>query len=1025
MNLSEPFIRRPVMTSLAMFAILIVGCICFIKLPISSMPDVNYPTINVKLGLPGGLPETMSNAVALPLEKQFMSISGLRLVSSNSTQGNTSIVLQFEIDKDMETAAQDVQEAITSAIPYLPVNLPYGPVYRKFNPAEQPIIYISLTSKTLPRGDLYTYANTIIGQRISMIEGVSQVSTYGTIRAVRIQVDPAQVQAHDLTLDEIAAAINLENTFLPTGQLDGITEAPIISVNGQLVSAEEYESLVVAYRNGSPVRIQDLGRAVNSFQDNKIFSQYVDDNGAQPCVTIAIQKSPGGNTVAIADEIYRILGELKGELPPAIDLHIVFDRSVPVRYAIYDAYFTLIAALLLVVLVIFLFLGKVADTIIPSIVMPLSVVGTFIVMYLFDFTLDNLSVLALTLAIGIIIDDAIVVLENISRLIEEGKPPFEAALEGSKQISFTIISMTLSLIAVFIPMLFMGGLIGKIFREFAITLTVITLISGFISLTLTPMLAGRFLPMRKTNENNHEPVSYSSKINKKMQMAYYRVLVAVIDYKWAALIIGVLSLIATIGLLKLIPTDFLPNEDMGFFIVYTQEREGGSSSKMLTYENELIELLFQNPAVDKVVAISSLNEYRKGLNLVHLKPMDERAPIQEVIQETYKQMKDIEGMQGFIKNIPLIDLSTGQQSGGAYQFALQSIYADKLYASARRVLDKMQKNPIFQGVNSNLEIDTPRIDIVINREKASTLGITATDIENAFNFGYSGNLVSRIQTDVDQYNVILEIFPELQQNTDALNNIWLRSTNSKQLVPLSALVDWSEKLGATSINHIDQFPSVIISFNLAPNVPLEAALNTLASYSEEIIDPGVSAQSIGAAQTFQESIRTSGYLLIITVICIYIILGILYESFLHPLTILTTLPPAMCGGLLALVALGLPLSLYSFLGIVLLIGIVKKNGIMMVDFALENVRQKGMNVREATLNACLVRFRPIMMTTIAAIFGILPIAIGLGSNASARRPLGLVVIGGLLLSQLITLFVTPILYLEMERLHEKLTRRVK
>lgn len=469
MNLSEPFIRRPVMTSLAMFAILLVGCICFVKMPISSMPDVNYPTINVKLGLPGGLPETMANAVALPLEKQFMSISGLRLVSSSSTQGNTSIVLQFEIDKEMKTAAQDVQQAITSAIPHLPVNLPYGPVYKKFNPAEQPIVYISLTSKTLPREELYTYANTVIGQRISMLDGVSQVTTYGSIRAVRIQVDPSLVEAHDLTLEEIAGVIRSENAFLPTGQLDGTTEAPIVSVNGQLATAEEYESLIVAYRNGSPVRIHDLGRAANSFQNNKVYSQYVDEDGAQPSLTIAINKSPEGNTVAIADEISRILKELKSEMPAAVDLHVVFDRSVPVREAIHDAYITLISALLLVVAVIYLFLGKIADTIIPSLVMPLSVMGTFIFMYFFGFTLDNLSVLALTLAIGTIIDDSIVVLENISRLIDEGKTPLEAALEGSKQIGFTIISMTLSLIAVFIPMLFMEGLIGKIFHEFAIT----------------------------------------------------------------------------------------------------------------------------------------------------------------------------------------------------------------------------------------------------------------------------------------------------------------------------------------------------------------------------------------------------------------------------------------------------------------------------------------------------------------------------------------------------------------------------
>lgn len=513
------------------------------------------------------------------------------------------------------------------------------------------------------------------------------------------------------------------------------------------------------------------------------------------------------------------------------------------------------------------------------------------------------------------------------------------------------------------------------------------------------------------------------KINTRLQGAYHRALVAVIGHRKTALLLGALCLGASLWLLKFIPTDFLPNEDVGFFIIYTQEREGGSSYKMLSYENQLAELLRQNPAVNEIVAISSVNEYRKGMNLIHLKPEDERAPIQNIIQDTYKQLQQIEGIQGFIKNIPLIDLSTGQESRAAYQFALRSIFADKLYRSARKILAEMQKNPLFQGVNSDLEIDTPQLNVAIERDKAASLGITAADIENAFSFAFSGNLVSRIQTDIDQYNVILEIFPEDQQQADALNNIWLRSSLDQSLVPLSAVATWQEKLGATSINHIDQFPSVIISFNVAPDVPLETALEKLEEYTHEFIEPGVSAHTIGAAQTFQESIRSAGFLLAVTVVCIYIILGMLYESFLHPLTILTTLPPAMCGGLLALFLLNLPLSLYSFLGIVLLIGIIKKNGIMMVDFALENVRLRGMNAREATLNACLVRFRPIMMTTVAAICGVLPIAIGLGANSAARRPLGLVVIGGLLLSQLITLFITPILYLEMERLSEKFGRR--
>lgn len=1020
MNLSAPFIKRPVMTTLAMAAILFTGLVCYYLLPISSMPNVNYPTINVKATFPGALPETMANSVALPLEKQFMAIPGLRIVSSNNLLGSTSIVLQFDIDKDMVIAAQDVQEAVSSALPYLPPNMPYGPVYRKVNPAQQPIIFIGLTSLTMPRTDLYTYANTLIGQRISMLEGVSQVTTYGSILAVRVQVDPAKLVTHNVTLAEVSAAIKRENVFLPTGQLDGNIEAPIISVDGEVVHARDYENMIVAYRNGTPVRIQDIGRAVENFQNNKILGQYVDANGAQPTVLLAIQKEPGANTVAIADGIYKLLDGLKGELPPAIETRILFDHSVPVRSAINDAIITLVFSLILVVLVIYVFLGKIADTVIPSLVLPMSVIGTFIVMYILNFTLDSLSVLALTLAVGFIIDDAVVVLENIIRRVELGESPLNASLEGSREIGFTIVAMSMSLIAVFIPMLFMGGLIGKIFSEFAITLTTITIISGLISLTLTPMLSSRFIPPRNNHgDRKSTAAKISDKFNLSMRNAYHKMLIKVLDHQWTALSIGLISLIATVYLFLYIPTDFVPNDDVGFFVIYTQEMEGGSSSRMLNYENKIIEIIKNEPGVEDFVALSSINEYRKGLNYIHLKPQDQRRPIDTIIQELYKKLSVIEGVQCFIKNIPLIDLAIGQESRAAYQFALQGIHADSIYKSARRLLEKMRHERIFQGVNSDLEIDTPQVNVKILRDQASQYGITATDVENAFSLSYSGNLISLIQTAIDQYNVILELYPEYQRTPETLNDIWLRSPFNSELVPLSATMQWKEGLGATSVNHINQFPSVTISFNLAPGVPLETALTKLNKLTQELVEPDVSAQAIGAAQTFKESIKSSGYLLIITIFSIYIILGILYESFIHPLTILTTLPPATFGGLLVLLIFGMPLSMYSFLGIILLIGIVKKNGIMIVDFALENIRLRGMTSRNAIIDACLVRFRPIMMTTMAAIFGVLPIALGIGTNAEARRPLGLVIIGGLCISQLITLFITPILYLGLENLREK------
>ncbi len=858
MNLSAPFIKRPVMTSLAMLALLLAGGIAYFYLPISSMPNVNFPTINVKVTFPGALPDVMANSVALPLEKQFMAIPDLRLVSSNNTLGSTSIVLQFEVDKDMLTAAQEVQEAITSAIPYLPPNLPYGPVYRKVNPAEQPIVYISLTSKTMRRSDLYTYGNTLIGQRISMLNGVSQVTTFGSILAVRVQVDPGKLASHDVTLAEVAAAIKLQNTFLPTGQLDGTVEAPIISVDGQLVHGIDYEPMIVAYRNGTPVRIADLGQAVEDFQNNKIYAEYVDQEGIVPSVTLAIQKEPGANAVAISQDIRRVLEELKEGLPPAVDVHIIYDRSIPVRSAIEDATATLVMALVLVVLVIFFFLGTLRDTLIPSLALPMSVIGTFAFMYAAGYTLDSLSVLALTLAAGFIIDDAVVVLENIVRRVEAKETPLNASLEGTKQISFTIVSMTLSLIAVFIPMLFMGGLIGKIFHEFAVTLTVITLLSGVISLTLTPMLCSRFI---KPQPEGKAPwfSLWSARINHTMQDVYHRMLVRVLDHRLTALGIAFVSLAATFYLLKFIPIDFLPDEDLGFFVIYTQEREGGSSYKLKEYNSEVVSLLQKNPYVNRFVSICSINEYRKGLSLVYLKPIDKRPPIQTVIQELYRNFNKIVGLQAFIKNIPLIDLSAGQESRAAYQFALQGVDKDKVYQSARSILDAMKKESMFQGINSDLEIDTPQINVAILRDKASSLGITATDIENALGYAFSGNLVSLIQTPIDQYDVILELYPKEQTQADILNSIWLRSSISNELVPLSAVIQWEEKLGATSINHINQFTSVIISFNLAPGVPLETALDKLNGISADFLAPGATAVPIGAAQTFLESIKSAGF----------------------------------------------------------------------------------------------------------------------------------------------------------------------
>lgn len=1020
MNLSAPFIQRPIMTTLLMVAILFAGILAYLRLPISNLPNVTYPTITVSVSYPGMTPEVMAHAIALPLEKQLMAIPGATLVSSNNTLGSSSIVVQFNILKDMTEAAQDVQSAIITATPNLPPNLPYAPTYRKVNPAELPVIYIGLTSKTMRLNDLYTYANNFIGQRISMLCGVSQVSVFGSPLAIRIQVDPGKLVANDISLAEVAAAIALGNVNFPTGQLDGPIEAPNVSVDGQLVTAAAWDPLIVAYRNGTPLRIQDLGQTLESFQNDKIHVEYVDKDRSEPTILLAIQKDPSANTIEISDSIYQLLDELKKELPQAVELSVFYDRSQSIRSSIDDVKLTLLIAFILVVLVITLYLGKVADAMIPSIVIPMSVVGTFIVMDAYNFTLDNLSLLALTLAIGFIIDDAIVVLENIARRQEGGEDRLQASMEGSKQISFTIVSMTLSLIAVFLPMLLMGGLIGKIFREFAITLSAITLISGAISLSLTPMLCSRFLA-----QGNHEGklFQYTTRLNQKMRNAYGRMLAKVIDWYYEAVVIGLICLALTVLLFFYIPIDFVPDEDAGFFIVYTQGMEAGSSYRMQDYEKQVADVLKAHPAVEKVIAISSYSEYRKGQNLIALKPHGQRPPIKDVIRELNEKLAEIPGIQSFIKNIPLIDLSTGQESRGDYQLAMQSIFADKVYPSAQKLIDAMQKDPLFQGVNSDLEIHSPQINVTIMRDKASSLGITAADIEGAFLFSYSYNYVTRIETAIDQYNVILELQNKYQMDSDIFNYLWMRSSVSNELVPMGAVAQWEEGLGASSINHIDQFPSVTIDFNLASGVALEQALSRLQELQNELVDPLVLVQPIGAIQTFQDSIKNAGFLLFIAIFAIYIILGMLYESFVHPVTVLTTLPPATLGGLLTLWLFDLPLSMYSYLGIILLIGIVKKNGIMMIDFALHNIRTKGMQPREAIYDAALNRFRPIMMTTLAAIFGALPIALGIGASAESRRPLGLVIIGGLLLSQLITLFITPSLYLVMEKVNKKIPWR--
>lgn len=1018
MNLSEPFIKRPVMTTLVMLTILILGIWGYFQLPVSNMPDVAYPNINVNVSFPGASPQTMANNVATPLEKEFLTISGLVSATSSNTLGQTNIILQFDISRDIDGAATDVNAAIARAAPNLPPQLPSAPTYRKVNPALTPIIILALTSDTLTRGQLYDYANTYIGQPLALIEGVAEVLVYGSPYAVRVQVDPNRLAALGITLNEVSNAISNGNPYLPTGLLDNPTQSSTIIANGQLLNAAAYQPLIVRYVDNAPVRIQDIGEAIDSLQNYRYGLKFIDENQDLPAVALAILPQPGSNAVQISRDMYKILPSIQAQLPPSVDIRLVNDKSIPVQESILDVQYTLLIAFVLVVLIIFFYLGNFRDTLIPSLVLPISVIGTFYIMHLLNYSLDNLSLMALILAIGFIIDDAIVVIENIVRHVEEGKSPWQAALDGSKEISFTIVSMTVSLVAVFVPLLFMSGLLGKILAEFAITLTIITLLSGFISLTLTPMLCSIFIPPRNKSEQE-DSLSIGQKFNDKMLNAYKPALQWVLGHRILALSTMLACVLLSAWFLIVLPRDFLPNDDISFFIIYTQAAEGISYERMIELQKKIEEIVQKNKNVDRFVSIAASQLFRYGTLYVHLKPLKEREPVLQVIKELQEQTKNIVGINAFYKNVPLIDLSIGAQVKGAYQFAMKSFNASHLYPSAAEVIAKMHEIPGIESLNSDLEIANPQLTIDILRDQASSYGITATDVETALELGYAGGRISRIQTPINQYDVILELAPKYQRDASILNILYLRSPITQNLVPMSSVAHWYDNIGPTSVNHINQFPSVTASFNVNPEVSLSSVLDKLHDIADDTLPHDVTGKVIGAAQTFEISIESSAILLIVTVLAIYIVLGILYESYIHPVTILTTLPPATLGGFLTLYLFGMSLSMYSFLGIILLIGIVKKNGIMMVDFAQENVRAKGETPEKSIYDACVVRFRPIMMTTMAAIMGALPIAFGFGAGAEARRPLGLVIIGGLLLSQLVTLFITPVIYVYMEKYNQR------